>query len=207
MTSRHAVDFAVQRSRVIGTALKTLGGQVLIGAIGSATASAAHAAGLRVSYSAHQQSAAGLASELAILLAKKRVLLLRSNLADSRLPESLAKGGATVTDLIAYYTLPPDDATRSRLNSLPWSEVDAAIFFSPSAIDNLATSLGPELMKTVTEVAVSVAIGATTAAAASEAGFTRSVQAEQPALESIIEAVHAGLAASPSRKMSGVNRT
>src|SRR5215470_6871506 len=64
MTSRHAVDFAVQRSRAIGTPLKALAGQVLIGAVGSATASAAHSAGLRVSYSAHQQSAAGLASEL-----------------------------------------------------------------------------------------------------------------------------------------------
>lgn len=206
MTSRHAVDFAVQRSHAIGAPLKTLAGHVLIGAVGGATANAAHSAGLRVSYAAHQQSAAGLASELAVLLAGKRVLLLRSNLADSSLPLALAKNRATVTDLIAYYTLPPDDATRERLTSFAWASVHAAIFFSPSAIHNLAASIGPQLMKTVADTVASIAIGGTTAEAAREAGFARCFQAEQPALESILAALHAGLAANASPKMTGANR-
>jgi uroporphyrinogen-III synthase len=206
MTSRHAVDFAVKRSRAIGSPLKTLAGRVLIGAVGGATANAAHSAGLRVSYAAHQQSAAGLASELALKLAQKRVLLLRSNLADSSLPQALAKSGASVTDLIAYYTLAPDDKTKARLVSVTWAEVHAAIFFSPSAIHNLLASIGPELMHQVTDFVVSVAVGSTTAEAARQAGFRHSFQAEQPSLESIMAALHAGLRASPPPKMTGASR-
>jgi uroporphyrinogen III methyltransferase / synthase len=206
MTSRHAVDFAAQRSRAIGSPMKTLAGDVLIGAVGGATANAAHSAGLRVSYAAHQQSGAGLAAELSLMLAGKRVLLLRSNLADSSLPQALAKSGATVTDLIGYYTLPPDEATKAQLISVTWSDVHASVFFSPSAIHNLASSIGPDRMKIVIGGVVSIAIGSTTAEAAREAGFVRSFQSEQPSLESIVAALHDGLAATASPKMTGVNR-
>ena len=203
MTSRHALDFAVQRSRSIGSPLKGLAGDVLIGAVGSATASAAHAQGLRVSYAAHQQSAAGLASELAVLMAGKRVLLLRSNLADSSLPQALAKSGATVTDLIAYYTLPPDEATKSRLISLPWTDVQAGIFFSPSTLHNLSESVGSDRFRSILGSLVPVAIGATTAEAARQIGFPRCVQAQQPSLEEIVAALHAGLVADASYKTTG----
>src|SRR5262249_55496600 len=165
LTSRHAVEFAALRGRSLNRGLKDLAGNVKIGAIGSATSRAAQAAGLQVSFSAHEQSASGLASELALGLAGKNVLLLRSNLADSSLPQALAKNGAQVTDLIAYYTLGPDSATKARLESLDWNTVDGAVFFSPSAIQNLAQVLGPERLKVLANSVVPIAIGATTAEA------------------------------------------
>src|SRR5262249_55702394 len=87
ITKRHAVEFVAFRSRALGRTLKELSGHVQIGAVGSATSNAAHRAGLQVSYAAHQQSGAGLAVELAPRVAGKRVLLLRSSLADSTLPQ------------------------------------------------------------------------------------------------------------------------
>jgi len=207
LTSRHAVEFAALRGRVLKRSLKELAGQVRIGAIGSATSRAAQAAGLQVSYAAHEQSSAGLAAELALSLAGKRVLLLRSNLADSSLPQALAKSGSQVTDLIAYYTLGPDDATKARLESLDWGGVDSAIFFSPSAIQNLALAVGPERWKVLANSLLAVAIGATTAEALRQSGVPRCVQAQQPSLEEIIAALHAGLAISPSHKIMGAQRS
>jgi uroporphyrinogen-III synthase len=205
ITSRHAVEFVALRARALGRTLKELAGHVQIGAVGSATASAAQAAGLQVSYSAHQQFGAGLAVELAPRVAGKRVLLLRSSLADSALPQALATGGAQVTDVMAYQTLGPDDATKERLASQPWGSVDAAIFFSPSAIRNLAEAIGTESMKTLAGC-VSVSIGPTTSQAALESGFVRGVRAQEPSLESIVAALNEGLSANASRKTTGANR-
>jgi uroporphyrinogen-III synthase len=206
ITSRNAVEFAASRSRALNTSLKDLAGRVLVGAVGSATANAAQAVGLQIAYAAHQQSGAGLASELALRVAGKRVLLLRSSLADSSLPQALAEYKAQVTDVVAYCTVGPDDATKARLLALPWAEVDAAIFFSPSAVKNLADAIGPEPMKTATN-ALCVAIGPTTAEAASQIGFLRCVQAQEPSLEAIIAALHAGVAGSASQKATGAKRT
>jgi len=205
LTSRHAVEFAVLRSRVLGRSLKALSGRVQVAAVGSATASAAQAAGLQLSYSAHQQSGAGLAAELALRVAGKRVLLLRSSLADSALPQALAAGKAVVTDVIAYRTLGPDDDAKSRLASRSWGNIDAAIFFSPSAIRNLAEAIGPERMKIVISC-LSVAIGPTTAEAARQIGFTRWVQAQEPSLEAILAALDEGLEANAAQRTTGATR-
>jgi uroporphyrinogen-III synthase len=207
ITSRNAVEFAASRSRTLGTSLRDLAGRVFVGAVGSATANAAQAAGLQIAYAAHQQSAAGLASELALRVAGKRVLLLRSSLADFSLPQTLAQGGAQVTDVVAYCTLGPDDATKARLLALPWDSVDAAIFFSPSAVRNLAEAIGPEQMKAAT-TSLCVAVGSTTGEAGRQIGFLRCIPAEEPSLEAIIAALHTGLAASGApHKATGAKRT
>src|SRR6202040_649760 len=109
ITSRHAVDFAVARSYAIGAPLSQLARGACVGVVGTATAEAAHKAGMAVEYVAKHQSSAGLKDELASQMAGKRILLLRSNLADSALPTSLAAQGAQVTDVICYRTLPPGD--------------------------------------------------------------------------------------------------
>ena len=202
ITSRHAVEFVSSRSRALGRPLSDLAGRVLVGAVGSATSNAAQAAGLKVSYAAHQQSGSGLAAELALRVAGKRVLLLRSNLADSSLPRALAAHQAQVTDVVAYCTIGPNAAAKARLASLAWGLVDAAIFFSPSAIRNLVDAIGQEKIKTLANC-VAVAIGPTTADALKETGFARSVQAEEPSLESIVAALHAGLAVLASQKLGG----
>jgi uroporphyrinogen-III synthase len=210
ITSQHAVEFAASRCDTLGVELTELARAVRVGAVGVATAETARRAGIAVEYVAKQQSAAGLAEELAAKVARKRVLLLRSNLADSALPASLAAHGAAITDVIAYRTLPPADEERKRLAAISWEYVDAAIFFSPSAIRLLADAIGTEKMKEISGNAVSVAVGPTTAEAARKHGFERCVQAEEPSSAAVAHALEECFAhrqsQTQSKKMTGAHR-
>lgn len=210
ITSQHAVEFAAARCHALGAQLAELAHVVRVGAVGVATAEAARRAGIAVEYVAKQQSASGLAEELAGKVACKRVLLLRSNLADSALPTSLAARGAEVSDIIAYRTLPPADQVRKRLTEISWEHVDAAIFFSPSAIRHLAEAIGAEKMKEISAKAVSVAVGPTTAEAARKHGFERCAQAEEPSSAAVAHALEECFAhrqaQSQSQKMTGAHR-
>lgn len=206
ITSRHAVEFAVTRSHALGATIAELARGVRVGAVGPATAKAARDAGIAVEYVAKQQSAAGLAGELAARVAGKRVLLLRSHLADSSLPIFLASRGAEVTDVIAYRTLPPDEQEQGRLAAFVWEKVDAAIFFSPSAIRHLAEALGAEGMKVACTSVLSLAVGPTTAEAARRHGFERCIQAKEPAAGVIVAALEEWFAHRQSQKMTGAPR-
>ena len=210
ITSQRAVEFAAARCRALGAQVADLAHVVRVGAVGVATAEAARCAGIAVEYVAKQQSAPGLAEELAGKVAGKRVLLLRSNLADSALPTSLAARGAEITDVIAYRTLPPADQVRKRLTEISWEHVDAAIFFSPSAIRHLADTIGAEKMKEISAKAVSVAVGPTTAEAARKHGFERCVQAEEPSSAAVAHALEECFthrqSQTQSQKMTGAHR-
>jgi uroporphyrinogen-III synthase len=205
ITSRHAVEFAVARSYAIGAPLAQLVRGACVGVVGTATAEAARRAGIAVACVAKQQSAVGLQDELASQVAGKRILLLRSNLADSVLPRWLAARGAEITDVICYRTLPPGEEEQKRLAAVSWQRVDAAVFFSPSAIRHLAEAIGPQKMKEATSESVSVAAGPTTAEAARRHGFHQCVEAEEPAPPAIISALEAWFANRQSRKMTGVH--
>ena len=206
VTSRHTIEFAAVRSHALGLSLAKLSRGVCVGVVGPATEKAAREAGLQVEYVARQQSAAGLAEELAAQVAGHRVLLLRSNLADSSLPVLLASRGAEVTDVIGYRTLPPIDEEQGYLKLIAWESVDAAIFFSPSAIRHLVEIIGADKMKTLCASAVSVAVGPTTAEAARSHGFERCVQAEDPSASAIAHALEEWFAHRQSHKMTGVQR-
>jgi uroporphyrinogen-III synthase len=205
ITSRHAVDFAAARSCAIGAPLAQLVRGACVSAVGTATAEAARRAGIAVEYVAKHQSAAGLQDELASRVAGKRILLLRSNLADSALPTSLAARGAQVSDVICYRTLPPGAEEQKRLAAISWQRVDAAVFFSPSAIRHLAEAIGPQKMKEATSESVSVAAGPTTAEAARHHGFNRCVEAEEPSPAAILSALETWFASRQSHKMTGVH--
>ena len=189
ITSQHALEFAAARSHALGVSLAKLSRGVCVGVVGPASEKAAREAGLQVEHVAKQQSAAGLAEELAAQVAGKRVLLLRSNLADSSLPVLLASRGAEVTDVVGYRTLPPDEEEKSRLASTVWQSVDAAIFFSPSAIRHLADAIGADKMKKACATAVCVTVGPTTAEAARKHGFERCFQSEHTSASAIVHAL------------------
>ena len=76
-----------------------------IAAVGAATARALHAAGHRVDHVPENYSAAGM---LESWQPTGAVLVLHSDLAAPALTDGLRRGGATVTDVIAYRTLPTD---------------------------------------------------------------------------------------------------
>ncbi len=205
ITSQHAVEFAAMRTRALGISLPEATRGIRVGVVGTATEKAAREAGIAVEYVAKQQSAAGLATELAAQVAGKRVLLLRSNLADASLPVLLASRQAEVTDVVSYRTLPPDEDEKERLAAVPWKGVDAAVFFSPSSIRHLAEAIGVDKMKQVCASTLAVAVGPTTAEAARRQGFDRCVQAGDLSSGAIAEALQEWFAHRQSQKMTGAN--
>jgi len=208
ITSQHAVEFAAARAHALRLSLPDLVRGVRIGVVGPATADAARHAGLTVEYVAKRQSALGLAEELAPDLSGKRVLLLRSNLADSELPAALRKSRAHVTAILAYRTLPPPNEEKKKLSAVDWRTVAAAVFFSPSAIRHFAGAIGPVKMEEMSANTLAVTAGATTLEAVRSRGFANCIAAAGPSSQAILETLEENLVHPPLKRkqMTGVHR-
>jgi uroporphyrinogen-III synthase len=188
LTSQNAVQFAAKRAAALGIELAKTAGSVNIAAVGSATAAAAERYGLRTSCIAKTHSE-GLAQELAEKVCGKRVVLLRSELADESMPAVLREHGAEVTEAVAYRVLPPEEREQRKLREMNWQRVDAAIFFSPSALKAFVDAIGTSRVHELCDEIIFVAIGPTTAGAIRERGFPRKVQAEDTTNEAAVNAL------------------
>ena len=180
-TSQNAVRFFSQRRRELGLRSGSGEGQsVRVAAIGPATAHAAGKEMWHVNYVAKNHTGASLVSELQSSLAGRNVLLPRSDRADSRLLEELRAVGAEVTDVVAYSTIAPEALDPEVLRRLRAGEVDAAVFASPSAFENLTARLGsPEVTALSTQAQFAV-IGPTTAQALRDAGAQVEIEVSDP---------------------------
>ncbi|MGH9743612.1 MAG: uroporphyrinogen-III synthase, partial [Candidatus Acidiferrum sp.] len=154
-----------------------------------------------VDYVAANHSGAGLAEELKGELKGKRVLLPRSDRANDELPAALRKSEASVTEVVAYRTLPPNDIDRAKVNESLRGGVDGILFFSPSAVHNFVGLINRERLETLQGRAVMVAIGPATGRALSAAGIKRIAWAADTTPRAAIEALEGHLAR--SRKRSG----
>ncbi len=161
LTSQNAAQFAGKRATALGIELATVVSGVKIAAVGPATAEAAEKSGLRVNYVARTHSGASLADELGGKVKGKRVLLIRSELADDSTPVLLRESGADVACVVGYRVLGPDEKAQRELRAIDWTEVDAAMFFSPSALRFFREGLGSKVHALCDDM-VFVAIGPTT---------------------------------------------
>lgn len=176
-TSQNAVRYFRERAKAIGIDSTQLQRPTLsVAAVGPATSGAAADAGLRVTYLARNPSGEALASELTRFVTGKSVLLPRSDRADARLIQVLAEGGAKVEDVIAYRTLGAAEVNAETLAEFRAGAVDAILFASPSAFQNLSDAIPlPELALLSMRVNFA-AIGPTTAKALREAGVRVAIQ-------------------------------
>ena len=182
-TSQNAVRFFAGRCAGNAAAREAIASsRHLIAAVGTATARAAMDEGLRVDYVARNHRGEGLAREMQGLLAGRKVLLPRSDRADERMPALLCEGGAKVTEVVAYRTVAPERPDEAVLGRVRRGEVDAIVFASPSAYQNLMQCLGAggagELAK-LSERVQFAAIGATTAGAIRDAGARVAIEARE----------------------------
>ena len=116
-------------ARAVREALGDIPREAPVAAVGTATADACRAAGLRVTFTPSTPSGAALAAELP--LPRGRVLLARSDRAADEPGEILARRGALVGEVVAYRTVP----------IAPREPVPAGalvVFASPSAVDGFA---------------------------------------------------------------------
>ena len=203
-TSANAVQAVERRRRELGGDPSSAVNHPRAAAVGPATAEEAEHAGFSVDYVATSHSGAGLAEDLKQELAGRSVFLPRSDRANADLPSVLRRNGAVVTEVVAYRTLPPNDADREKVNDSLKEGVDGILFFSPSAVHNFLELLGQERLGTLQGRAVMVAIGPTTARALSAAGVQRIAWAADTTTEAVIEALEGHLARTKKRSTAGV---
>ncbi len=169
--SRNAVRYIFQRCRTLGIQCEALGSSNrLIAAVGPATAEEAAREGLRVNFVAKNRTGESLVGELRDRLAGRSVLLPRSDRGDARIPSALREAGASVTEVIAYRTVAPENLDPAILGRVQRAEVDAIVFASPSAFRNLSDSIGADAMTKISGRVHFAAIGPTTARAVRESG-------------------------------------
>ena len=194
LTSANAVRALLDRSRSLAVDLKDSLAAIRIAAVGPVTAEAARAAGLTVTHVAAKHQGIALAEEFGADLAGQRILLPRSNLASSDLPDALRRLGAQVTDVIAYRTLPADPQSEAQGSSAA-GQFDAILFFSPSAVRNFLhwdEAKGGQVLRSVSDLSrktALVTVGPVTATTLREAGLRNIVQAQDTTVPAVIAAL------------------
>jgi uroporphyrinogen-III synthase len=197
-TSANAVRFFAGRRRKLGI----VAGEKLRprrAAVGLATASAAAAEGLTIEYVAKESLGGALARELSASLVGKRVLLPRSERAGRDLPDALKAAGAEVTEVVAYHTGGVGAVEPGVMKAMREARVDAVLFFSSSAVENLRDKLGADILSMLGARAALGsmlgaraalgAVGPVTAAALRKAGLPVTIQAAEATAESMATAI------------------
>ncbi len=201
VTSRHGVAAAL---RGVPPPEK---GRPRVAAVGRSTARAAGAAGWPADLVAPRGDGVSLAEGLQrrFDLDGAAVLHPTSNLSPGGLAERLRRAGATVRELEAYRTLPPEDGG-ARLRELVGQARPAAVVFaSPSAVRSFVELLG-DRGASLSEM-IAVAIGPTTADAARRAGALGIETAETRDDDGLLAALERALEGSRPRESRGERET
>jgi uroporphyrinogen-III synthase len=188
-TSANAVQSVAQRAASTHSGILRPSSRPQIAAVGPATNEAAAKAGLRVTHIAKTHLGLALAEELALELRNKSVFLPRSDRANPDLPAALKKLGAAVTEVVAYHTLPPSNVDRARVTEVLDENSDAALFFSPSAVNNLADLIGRESLAQLQNKIAIAAVGPVTTAALRDHGVEKIITAADTTTDAIITAL------------------
>ncbi|MGA8409162.1 MAG: uroporphyrinogen-III synthase [Candidatus Acidiferrales bacterium] len=189
-TSQNAVRFFCGRWIETGHERAALASvRSKVAAVGTATARAATAEGMRVDYVAQTQTGESLAAELRDSMAAKEVLLPRSDRVDDRLPSALREAGATVQEIVAYRTLRPETLDPEILASIRRAEIDAIVFASPSAFHNLAAFVPPAELAKISNQIQFAAIGSITTRALREAGARVAIESNDASSAGLADAI------------------
>ncbi len=173
-----------------------------VAAVGKSTAEATEAAGFVVAHTG-KGTAADLVYELADKLRGKRVFLPRSDRAAADLVAQLRDLGADITEVVVYRTITLDSVDQNKRESI--SEVDAIVFFSPSAVNAfLALVKSGVLASPRTDTAVG-AIGPVTRGALLEAGLRCDFEAQEPSVNEIVVALTTRFAKANVPSVSGAH--
>jgi uroporphyrinogen-III synthase len=194
VTSPHAVD--VVASRPAWPALRARE-TLAVAAVGQGTAVRLAGAGRRAHLVAEDAGADGLVRALQQSLSRAdgslhglRFLWPRSDRARRTLPDALLAGGAALTEVVAYRTLPAEPTTSGAfLRFLERGEIAAVTFMSPSSAQGLARALGHADLRVVSRHAIVASVGPTTSDALRELGAPPAAEAQTRTAASLAEAV------------------
>jgi uroporphyrinogen III methyltransferase / synthase len=190
-TSRNAVKFLAARFGALQLSVDRVRHLMLapkVAAIGAATSDQAWSAGFSPQFEAEESSGEALARELADQVRGKRVLLPRSDYADSRLPEALRTAGAEVMEVIAYRNVAPALDPRV-LDAIRQGAVDVITFFSPSAYRHLVDEVGVETLRRQSGKISLASIGPTTSRAIRRDGLQVTIEASAASAAALAAAI------------------
>jgi uroporphyrinogen-III synthase len=193
-TSGHAIEAISQRPEWRSAVQR--GSVPYVAAVGEASAERLAADGIAVRVVPDGVGASSLANAMlrsAGTLEGVRVLWPRGDRALAAFREALERGGAVVTSPIAYRALPPSAESVSALAAaLDSNRVAAIAFCSPSSAQNLAQGLGFDRLSSLRDrVPVVASIGPTTTAALRALRLDPDVEANDPSMTSLAEAIAA----------------
>jgi uroporphyrinogen-III synthase len=206
-TSQVAVEFVLQRAVSIGVPLPQSAPSLRVAVVGPKTAEIARNGGLQVDYVTGKNQGSAFVEELAQELKGKRVFLPHSDLAIKSVVEGLRQAGAEVSGVIAYRTLPPSPEERRQVKAIQWGVIDAALFFSPSAVHNFVDAIGVERIDQHHRHVLFVAVGPVTAEALHKAvGFENIIQASHPSVTEVLRSMEEFFARDEKAPLAKVNR-
>ena len=190
-TSANGVKFT--RERLLDLSLDARSfGPVKIATIGTATADAVRRElFLSVDLCPESFVAEALADELRDrgIVAGKRFLLLRANIARPILRQRLlGDGAAEARDVAAYQTKPATELPQELLEALESKQVTWITFTSSSTAKNLVSLLGPDYRRRLQGVKFA-SIGPITTGTLNELGLPPTFQAESFDIDGLVEAL------------------
>jgi uroporphyrinogen-III synthase len=178
-TSAAGVRFFSERVAALDPGTKF--GRAKVACVGTKTASAASEAGWKVDFVPSRALTKTLGEELPGI---GKALLLRADISDKALPETLRARGFEVDDVVIYTTVPKEVLSTERVE-----EVDVIIFGSPSSVEGLCSHLSGRVMSRVAEKRAAC-LGPVTARAARAHGFKRIIQpADAHTFDALLEEV------------------
>jgi uroporphyrinogen III methyltransferase/synthase len=198
-TSVNAVDYFVSRLTLRRPGGASLSGDIVVCAIGSATARSARELGLRVDLIAETSHAEGLLSAIVQhaggeeALRGRRFLLPRSSIARDLLLDELRRMGAQVDPIEAYRTLVPTADRDDIIRAMSEQRVDAVTFTSPSTVNNFVTLVGRDRVQELLGSAIVACIGPVTAKAAADNGFQNVVSPVEHNARALVDEILARL--------------
>jgi uroporphyrinogen-III synthase len=164
---------------------------VRVAAVGSATAAALEAGGLRVDHVPSRFRTVAIAEGLGDV-AGRRVVLARADAVTRHLRDALLERGALVEEVVAYRTVEGPATSRDRVRAALTRPLDGVTFTSGSTVRGLHALLSPPEALRATALPA-YCIGPVTARVARNAGFMVAVVSEPYTVAALADAIHAHL--------------
>lgn len=198
LTSTNGVEALFSRLDAHGLDSRGLAG-VRIAAVGSATADRLAERGIRADLIPAEAVGEALAREMASHgIGGQRVLLLRGDLADDKLPNVLREHGAVCEEFQVYQTVCPKSLPPEFLAAFDAVKLNWITLTSPSSFINLLTLLGPDRIEKLKELRLA-SIGPVTTRTIRERGFQEAIEANPHDVKGLVAAMTEFVSQSKSR--------
>lgn len=185
ITSVNGAAALVARLTALGRALPV---DLLVAAVGPATAAALQAGGVRVDHVPSRYRTVAIAEGLGDLVGR-RVVLARADAATRDLRDALVERGAVVEEVVAYHTVEGPANSRDTIRSALAQRLDGVTFTSGSTVRGLHALLSPPDALRATALP-GYCIGPVTARVARLAGFAVPVVADRHTAAALADAIH-----------------